>query len=612
MRSVSSLFISVFFSIFLVSSAFGAVICAVPDPFDNDCSDGVCWLQSALDATESNGEDDVIKIVQGTYQGGFAYQSWEGYNIRLEGGYNANCQSQVLDPQNTILDGQNQLGVLRISQQEGGDIYVEGLTIQNSVYYNMCGLNPFTKVTAPGQSANITIYKNICKDNDQGLCANANDYTNDALQAGTIIIEENIIKDNTSGGVAAHTSSKAGIAGEVKILNNIITGNHLGVNTQNKFVSSTTSGTAKKVTVMGNFVSGNENFPGLSVSIEPGTGIGEEIWLENNIIAGNSEGGLYIDAPASGTAGVSGATVFLLNNIVANNTKTGHGGGIYFASTNPTINGDEGARFLINNTITKNQTSEWSNGHGIDINTRDDSVYHLSNNIIWDNDDGDPDPYDIRLSGSGTTNIYWNDYTTIREKGNVNKGNNLDVNPDFVSPAANDYHLKSTSPCIDVGYNSVPNIPARDIDDEPRIFDGDGNDVAIVDMGADEYVDIISDIKINGSDGPLTLNNGDPLNITVSLDPGSQAGDPADYWVVVQIPSGIFCSYHADAWDCGSIQPAYQGPLMSLTNYPVFSCTVTAGLLRGAYTFYFAVDLNQNGIIDLAEILKDQIVVEIQ
>jgi len=62
-----------------------------------------------------------------------------------------------------------------------------------------------------------------------------------------------------------------------------------------------------------------------------------------------------------------------------------------------------------------------------------------------------------------------------------------------------DYHLRFESPCIDAGdpdFNPDPN--AKDIDGEPRVFDGDYNDVPIVDMGADEYYWSPADINSDG------------------------------------------------------------------------------------------------------------------
>ena len=74
-----------------------------------------------------------------------------------------------------------------------------------------------------------------------------------------------------------------------------------------------------------------------------------------------------------------------------------------------------------------------------------------------------------------------------------------------------DYHLKLDSACLDAGdpdFNPDPN--AKDIDGEPRIFDGDANGTEIVDMGADEYywspADFNSDGVVNFFDYALFAN----------------------------------------------------------------------------------------------------------
>ncbi|MEO0249351.1 MAG: choice-of-anchor Q domain-containing protein [candidate division WOR-3 bacterium] len=43
-----------------------------------------------------------------------------------------------------------------------------------------------------------------------------------------------------------------------------------------------------------------------------------------------------------------------------------------------------------------------------------------------------------------------------------------------------DYHLQAGSPCINMGSNAAPRLPATDYDEDPRIIDG------TVDMGLDE------------------------------------------------------------------------------------------------------------------------------
>jgi Periplasmic copper-binding protein (NosD) len=64
---------------------------------------------------------------------------------------------------------------------------------------------------------------------------------------------------------------------------------------------------------------------------------------------------------------------------------------------------------------------------------------------------------------------------------------NISADPLFTNPTQGDYHLQQGSPSIDSGYNLAPNLPDTDIDEDPRILDGDGNGTATVDMGVDEF-----------------------------------------------------------------------------------------------------------------------------
>jgi hypothetical protein len=65
---------------------------------------------------------------------------------------------------------------------------------------------------------------------------------------------------------------------------------------------------------------------------------------------------------------------------------------------------------------------------------------------------------------------------------------NISADPQFIAPTQGDYHLQQGSPSIDAGNNLAPNLPDTDIDEDPRILDGDGNGTATIDMGVDEFL----------------------------------------------------------------------------------------------------------------------------
>jgi len=75
--------------------------------------------------------------------------------------------------------------------------------------------------------------------------------------------------------------------------------------------------------------------------------------------------------------------------------------------------------------------------------------------------------------------------------GSIDAGpHNLNVDPLFSGPAAGDFSLRPDSPLIDRGSPDplAADEPTTDLPGNPRVVDGDGDAVAIADIGAFEYV----------------------------------------------------------------------------------------------------------------------------
>jgi len=93
-------------------------------------------LQSALAAAGSNGSDDVIQVVQGSYLTPgtyFGYTTSESFDLQLLGGFTPGCANRTVAPANTVLDGHGQTPVLRLQATgpSNGDLVVQGLSIVN-------------------------------------------------------------------------------------------------------------------------------------------------------------------------------------------------------------------------------------------------------------------------------------------------------------------------------------------------------------------------------------------------------------------------------------------------------------------------------------------------
>jgi hypothetical protein len=158
-----------------------------------------------------------------------------------------------------------------------------------------------------------------------------------------------------------------------------------------------------------------------------------------------------------------------------------------------TDNGDEGVSTLYAGTTLKNNLI-YDHDTGVRVDWR--STLSIQNCTIVDNDS-----YGIRKASAEIGSlairncILWNNnddlydctatYSCIEDGDGCGQNGNICTDPNFVE---NDefYHLFACSPCIDAGTNSAVTVGV-DIDGDDRIIDGDGDETAIVDMGADEY-----------------------------------------------------------------------------------------------------------------------------
>jgi hypothetical protein len=217
------------------------------------CVDTPSALQSALNVAATNNENDTIQVVQGTYLtpgSQFEYSSQENFSITLLGGFAAGCQSRVMDPTNTILDGQNADRVIRIDPWWGsGHIVFQGFIVRNG--------NPSDSEGGGG------LY-----------------FGGTADSSGNYTIDHNIFIGNTSSnrGGGLYGGSDLGIT---YIHNNLILNNYAEI--EHGAAAITSNGTAY---ITNNTVCGNS-------SKDPGGGL--RLWaskigsVSNNIFFGNSE-----------------------------------------------------------------------------------------------------------------------------------------------------------------------------------------------------------------------------------------------------------------------------------------------------------------------------------
>jgi len=148
----------------------------------------------------------------------------------------------------------------------------------------------------------------------------------------------------------------------------------------------------------------------------------------------------------------------ITNCVITGNTADQEGGGIYLESSDA----------IITNCTIAGNSSESGSGGGIHTVSSSPAV---TNCILWDDS-----PQEIQ--GTGNPVVTFSDV----EGGNSGQGN-MNAAPLFLG--GDDYHLGSSSPCINVGNNNAPEITEKDKDGNPRIMGW------IVDMGAYEVRPVI-------------------------------------------------------------------------------------------------------------------------
>ncbi len=140
---------------------------------------------------------------------------------------------------------------------------------------------------------------------------------------------------------------------------------------------------------------------------------------------------------------------------------------------------------------------------------------------------------------------------------------------------------------------------------------GDYGDVFISKLDSNLSGDIIvpvPDIKANDSDGPITITHHDTLSITISLSPGSYDGEDADWWILMETPSGWYhYNFDTERWKRG-IGVSYQGPLYEIDSEELW---VRPSKRKGEYRYYFKVDTDMNGEMDEDQLYEDSVVVEV-
>jgi len=120
----------------------------------------------------------------------------------------------------------------------------------------------------------------------------------------------------------------------------------------------------------------------------------------------------------------------------------------------------------------------------------------------------------------------------------------------------------------------------------------------------------IPGVTFNRPAGSMTAVSGTPVSVAVTLDPGAWAGRDADWWMAAHTPFAApydWYSYvHPTGWRPG-IHRCVKAPLFEIARpFEVLNMNLPAG----RYTFYFAVDGNADGKLDITWIDSVDVTVE--
>ena len=247
-------------------------------------------------------------------------------------------------------------------------------------------------------------------------------------------------------------------------------------------------GGAASAQVIDNIISDNTGSSGDGINFwAAGTPL-----IKGNVIKNNQstdEGGVSI---------VNGSSATFVQNVIAGN-KAATGGGVYSGSNTDTF---------INNTIANNDSAVGSGVYGQNATFINNIILGKSGQPAVTCFYGSPSHFDHNIVYTPSGNAYSG---CTDENGGAN--GNLTVDPRLMNAALGYYGLMAGSPAIDAGNNLAPSLPATDFETMNRMVDGNGDSMAVVDIGAFEFDPTRPVAELSGV--PTEFLTANSLTITV-------------------------------------------------------------------------------------------------
>ena len=416
-------------------------------------------IQQAIDAAVAG---DTVLVAPGTYV--------ENINFR---GKAITVESEQ-GPAVTIIDGNFAGSVVTFAGTETRAAVLRGFTVRN-------GTNSFSGGGVLVGRASPSIIGNWIVNN--GACSGAGVYSS----FGSPLIQGNTISRNYVYACSGASGLGVYIGGDsaAELIENVITEN-----------------------------SGFANGGGVTLFAAG------RVVLRSNVIARNLTSGFSPCTSGGGIWMVNFSQATIVNNLVVGNAA-GCGGGFAWS-------GSTGVTTFVNNTFADNDGFQ-----GSAINMSGDSRHVIHNNIIigkagqtalYCDTFGSTPPPIVNTSNVFTPQGLAYGGTCADQTG---LRGNISAHPLFVrdpfGDVPGDYRLQGASPAIDAGNNGAPQVPALDLDGNARIFDGNFDGVAHVDMGAYEYT-VSNTPPVANAGADQTVSAGANCLATVTLN-GSASSD---------------------------------------------------------------------------------------
>jgi parallel beta-helix repeat protein len=300
-----------------------------------------------------------------------------------------------------------------------------------------------------------------------------------AVSSASPTIEDNVITANSGcDGIGVNVSFGSPSIVRNRITNNVRSGCSGGVGGAGIKVLGIGAALIEGNVIAGNSLVGADG-GGISL-FDAGTPV-----VRNNVISGNSVSGVFPAAQGGGIWIVNESDALVVQNLIVGNSA-GEGGGVYWLVPL----GATGPR-LVNNTIADNLATVAGDGSAVFADGFDAGASLVNNLLIGV--DGQTALHCGNFNDANPPIIRFNDVFALASPAygglctdQTGIDGNVSVAPAFVNPALDDYRLQVGSPVVDAGDSAAPDVPTSDIEDAARVVDGNGDTVAVVDMGAYE------------------------------------------------------------------------------------------------------------------------------